>query len=158
MQSACSNRHYFRSVRLPVTLSFFQSCQLFLVLVLSGFLIYVCTRYISTEYMKRTLWSSLEFCQCYSLLLRILSCKLELPWSSLSLSPLSSAGIHQSFPWWKRICLQSRRPGLIPGLGRPPGEENGYPLQYSCLENSMDRGAWWATVYGVAKNQTQLNN
>ena len=54
--------------------------------------IYICTRYISTEYMKRTLWSSLEFCLCYSLLLDILSCKLELPWSSLSLSPLSSAG------------------------------------------------------------------
>ena len=34
--------------------------------------------------------------------------------------------------------------GLIPGLGRAPGEGNGYPLQYSCLENSMDRGAWWA--------------
>ena len=44
--------------------------------------------------------------------------------------------------------------GLIPGLGRPPGEENSYLLQYSCLENSMDRGAWWATVHGVAKNQT----
>ena len=37
-------------------------------------------------------------------------------------------------------------PGLIPGLGRSPGEGNGYPLQYSCLENSMDRGAGWATV------------
>ena len=35
--------------------------------------------------------------------------------------------------------------GSIPGLGRPPGEGNAYPLQYSCLENSMDRGAWWAT-------------
>ena len=42
-----------------------------------------------------------------------------------------------------------RDPGLIPGLGRSPGEENGYPLQYSCLENSMDRGAWLATVHGV---------
>ena len=37
--------------------------------------------------------------------------------------------------------------GLIPGLGRSPGEGNGYLLQYSCLENSMDRGDWWATVY-----------
>ena len=42
----------------------------------------------------------------------------------------------------------------IPGLGRSPGEENGYPLQYSCLENSMDRGGWEATVHGVAKSQT----
>ena len=40
---------------------------------------------------------------------------------------------------------------LIPGLGRSPGEGNGYPLQYSCLENSMDRGAWQATVHGGHK-------
>ena len=46
--------------------------------------------------------------------------------------------------------------GLIPGLGRSPGERNSNPLQYSCLENSMDRGAWWATVHGVAKNWTRL--
>ena len=44
--------------------------------------------------------------------------------------------------------------GLIPGLGRSPGERNSNPLQYSCLENSMDRGAWWATVHGVANSQT----
>ena len=44
--------------------------------------------------------------------------------------------------------------GSIPELGRCPGEENGNPLQYSCLENSMGRGAWWATVHGVTKNQT----
>ena len=44
--------------------------------------------------------------------------------------------------------------GSIPGLGRFPGEENGNPLQYFCLENPMDRGAWWATVYGVAKSWT----
>ena len=41
--------------------------------------------------------------------------------------------------------------GSIPELGRSPGEGNGYPLQYSCLENPTDRGAWWATVHGVAK-------
>ena len=40
---------------------------------------------------------------------------------------------------------------LIPRLGRSPREENGYPHQYSCMENSMDRGAWWAMVHGVAK-------
>ena len=43
---------------------------------------------------------------------------------------------------------------LIPELGRSPGEWNGYPLQYSGLENSMDRGAWQATVHGVSKSQT----
>ena len=44
--------------------------------------------------------------------------------------------------------------GLIPGSGRYPGEEKGYPLQYSCLGNPMDRGTWQATVHGAAKNQT----
>ena len=48
--------------------------------------------------------------------------------------------------------------GLIPGSGRSPGGGNGNPLQYSCLENPMERGAWRATVYGVAKSQTQLSN
>ena len=48
--------------------------------------------------------------------------------------------------------------GSIPGSGRSPGEENGYPLQCSCLENSMDRGAWWATVHGVSKGWTRLND
>ena len=47
--------------------------------------------------------------------------------------------------------------GLIPGLGRSPGVGNGNTLQYSCLENSKARGAWWATVTGVVKSQTQLS-
>ena len=51
-----------------------------------------------------------------------------------------------------------RDTGLIPGLGRSPGEGNGNPLQYSCLENPMDGGAWWATIHGVAKSQTQLSD
>ena len=49
-------------------------------------------------------------------------------------------------------------PGSIPGSGRSPGEGNGNPLQYSCLENPMDRGAWQATVHGVAKSQTRLSD
>ena len=44
-------------------------------------------------------------------------------------------------------------PGSIPGLGRSPGEGNGNPLQYVCLENPMDRGVWWATVNGVTNSQ-----
>ena len=48
----------------------------------------------------------------------------------------------------------ARNVGLFPGLGRSPGGGNGKPLQYSCLENSMDRGTWWATVHGVAKSWT----
>ena len=49
-------------------------------------------------------------------------------------------------------------PGSIPGLGRSPGEGNANPLQHSCLENPMDRGAWWATVHGVAKSRTRLSD
>ena len=63
-------------------------------------------------------------------------------------------------PWWlsgKESTCNSGDigdVGLIPGLGRSPGEGNGNPLQYSCWENPMDRGASWATVHGVAKSQT----
>ena len=49
-------------------------------------------------------------------------------------------------------------PGSTPGWERSPEEGNGYPLQYSCLENSMDRGTWQATVHGVTKKQTQLSD
>ena len=48
--------------------------------------------------------------------------------------------------------------GSIPGLGRSPGEENGNPLQYSCLEQSMDREVWWATVHRAAKSSTGLSD
>ena len=48
--------------------------------------------------------------------------------------------------------------GSFPGSGRSPGEGNGKPLQYSCLENPTDGGAWWATVHRVAKSQTQLSD
>ena len=67
-------------------------------------------------------------------------------------------------PWWlsgKESTCNSGDigdVGLIPGLGRSPGEGNGNPLQYSCWENPMDRGASWATVHGVAKSQAQLSD
>ena len=48
--------------------------------------------------------------------------------------------------------------GSIPGSGRSPGEGNGNPLQYSCLENPIDGEAWWATVHGVAKSRTRLSD
>ena len=51
----------------------------------------------------------------------------------------------------KNLPANTADAGLIPGSRRYPGEGNGNPLQYSCLENSMDRGAWWATVHRVAK-------
>ena len=49
-------------------------------------------------------------------------------------------------------------PGSVPGLGQSPGEGNSYPLQYSCLENPMDRGAWWAIVHGVTESWKGLSN
>ena len=59
----------------------------------------------------------------------------------------------------KNLLANAGDMGLIPGSGRSPGERNGYPLQYSCLENPMDRGAWW--VHGVSKESDtsqQLNS
>ena len=53
----------------------------------------------------------------------------------------------------KESALNAEDPDSIPRLGRYPGEKNGNPLQYSCLENSMDGGAWWATDHGITKSQ-----
>ena len=58
----------------------------------------------------------------------------------------------------KESAYNAGRTGLISGSGRSSGEGNGNPLQYSCLENPMDRGAWWATVHGVTKIWTRLSN
>ena len=58
----------------------------------------------------------------------------------------------------KESACHAGDPGSIAGLGRSPGEGNGNPPQYSCLEKPMDRGAWLATVNAVAKSQTQLSN
>ena len=67
---------------------------------------------------------------------------------------------HSGVSWWlsgkESACSAGDigAMGSIPGLGRSPGGEHGNPLQYSCLENLMDKGAWWATVHGVSKSQT----
>ena len=58
----------------------------------------------------------------------------------------------------KESACNTGDPCLIPGSGRSSGEGNGNPLQYSCLENFMDRGAWQATVHGVTKSQTRFSN
>ena len=71
-------------------------------------------------------------------------------YSILFIFPDSSAG--------KESACNAGDPGLIPGSGRCAGEGIGYPLQYSCLENSMARGAWQATVHGVAQSWTQLSD
>ena len=79
---------------------------------------------------------------------------------------------HQRIRLNRRLCLTGASlvaqmvvsvcnagdPGSIPGLGRSAGEGNGSPLQYSCLENPMDGGAWLATVHGVAKSRTRLSD
>ena len=74
-------------------------------------------------------------------------------------TPLHHHQLAYRFPWW----LSSKEPacnagdvGLIPGLGRSPGGGHGNPLEYSCLEKPMGRGAWRATVHSVAKSQTQV--
>ena len=58
----------------------------------------------------------------------------------------------------KNLPVNAGDVGLIPGSGRSAGEGNGNPLQYPCLGNPMNRGAWWATVHRVAKSQTQLGD
>ena len=77
-------------------------------------------------------------------------------------------GPHNSYQNWppscpcssvgKEFACSAGDPGLIPGLGRSPGEGNGNPLLYPCLENLMDREAWWAAVHGVAKSWARLSN
>ena len=58
----------------------------------------------------------------------------------------------------KHLAYNAGDLGSIPGSGRFSGEGNGTPVQYSCLENPIDRGAWWATVHGVTKSQTRLSD
>ena len=66
--------------------------------------------------------------------------------------------VNLGYPGGSDVKETTCNPGLFPRSGRSPGEGNGYPLQYSCLENSMNRGAWRAAVHGVSKRQTQLSD
>ena len=74
------------------------------------------------------------------------------------------AGIHRALKGLpcgsdgKESACNAGDQGSIPGSGRSPGEGNGYPLQYSCLENSTDRGVCWPTVLGLSKSQTRLSD
>ena len=74
----------------------------------------------------------------------------QLIWLLLSISCFPGDTMVNNLP------LNAGEAGLIPGFGRSPGVGNGNTLQYSCLENSINRGIWWATVHGVAKSWTQL--
>ena len=81
--------------------------------------------------------------------------------SSVSLGFLSGCFNHRYRPCSsdsKESVCNAGDPGSIPGLGRSSGEGDGHPLQYSCLENPMDRGAWRATVHGVTKSRTRLSD
>ena len=75
--------------------------------------------------------------------------------------PVTRFGKLQWFPGGsviKNLPANAGNESSIPRLGRSPGEGNGYPLRYSCLGNPTDRESWWATVHGVAKNQTWLHH
>ena len=78
-----------------------------------------------------------------------------------SLSIIVNKHCSGRLPWWfssKESACDAGALGLIPGLGRSPGERNGYPLHHPCLENFMDRGAWQATVQGITKSRAQLSD
>ena len=81
------------------------------------------------------------------------------PWQATSPTPPTGSKLHnKEEPEVKASVCNTGDLGLIPGLGRSPGEGNDNPLQYSCLENPMDGGAWWASVHGVTKSWTWLSD
>ena len=108
---------------------------------------------------RETEWGVLSLCGAISKCSRLSTERLEV-WAQLGTTALGIFLVPSL-----RVCSGSDGKvsahnegdlGLIPELGRSPGEGNGNPVQYSCLKNPMDRGAWWATVHGVAKSQTWL--
>ena len=127
----------------------------------------VCKAVYQSFYIYYFLWLLLQHKDHYYSSLRTLLKvprpvqKIRQDWSSNLMIVSCCSLFDQGFPSGsngKRICLQCRRLGSIPGSGRSPGVGNGNPLQYSCLENSIHREAWWATVHGVTKSWTQLSN
>ena len=101
-----------------------------------------CTRLTEKSINKIKIFSPFSVLQAYDILIIILKA-----WRGF---PGGSDG---------KECAQiTGDPGLIPGSGSSPEKQNGNPLQYSCLENPMDRQAWWATVCGVGKSLTQLSD
>ena len=112
-------------------------------------------------------WSELETINCYSITsVLVYICKSIVKWRKeqkqkgrIQLTIFFSVFGETWLPWWLngwRIHLRSGDTGavgLLPRLGKFPGEGNGNPLQYSCLKNPMDSGAWWGPVHGVTKRQ-----
>ena len=79
---------------------------------------------------------------------------MDRPWGHKELDMTEQITLKNSFPGSsvvKNLLANAGDTDSIPGPGRSPGEGNGNPLQYSCLGNPMDRGAWWASIHGVAK-------
>ena len=91
----------------------------------------------------------------------VLESKIEITWILSTQVSFGKVLQLMGFPRWldcKESACNAGDLGSIPASGRSPGRGNGNPLQYSCLENSIDRGAWWATVHGVTKSQTRLSD
>ena len=122
-------------------------------------------------YMQSTSWEAQGWKKQIELLVKILYCKFSwdilifiqylLVVSDMKLSIKYTAINRRGFTGGsdgKESACNAGDLGLIPGLGRSPGEENGNPLQYSWLENFMDRGTWQATIHRVAKSWTWLSN
>jgi len=108
--------------------------------------------FVSQEAKSRILWKYLHYKR---------ENRLYFSWQNLKYTKNREKKNRGSFPGGSEVKASACNVGdmgSIPGLGRSPGEGNGNPLQYSCLENPMDGGAWWATVHGVAKSQTRLSN
>ena len=105
-------------------------------------------------------WDAIAFSDIHTTKFKIITNK-DLPYSTgnylIFFNNLNGMG----FPGGsdgKESAWSAGDPGLILGSGRSLGGGHGHPLQYSCLENPMDRGAWWATLHGVAKSRTRLSN
>ena len=114
----------------------------------------------------RTLTPLLRLCPCHArgtfpwvVTTRCLQTPSDVPWGP-ELPPLRSTALHQQASQVARVLTNppTRGTGSIPGSGRCPGGGHGNPLQYSCLEKSLDRGAWRAAVHGVTKSRTQLSD
>ena len=114
------------------------------------------TSYFNNEFTR----NHIAGLHSYSCSLEVWTCGQGLfIWSHLLICHGLNHKIYWSFPGGmvlRNLPANARDAGLIPGLGRSPGIGNGNPLQYSCLENSMDRGAWQAPVNEITKSQTWL--
>ena len=113
---------------------------------------YICIVHISFATLRHLFLWFTEFCQFKSVFLKILEVKMLYEFYNYTLFRLSR------YSYGKESACNAGDLGLMPGLGRSPGEGHGNPLQYSCLENSMDRGTRWATVHGISKSWTQLSD